>query len=118
VKVVSGAEELCWGINPNDKLMIAIFSDNVLDATRVDPESVVFAEAGAKRAGKKGRIHCRQEDSNYDGLPDLSCSIDVTELEGVRDDRGLVIEQGALIDVTAETYDGMRITGNEMLCGS
>jgi hypothetical protein len=75
----------------------------------VDPESVTFAEAGVKRGGKNGRIQCRQKDINYDGLPDLACSIDVKQL---------VIEQDALsIDVTAETYDGMRITGDEVLCG-
>ena len=109
IKIISGAKTLCRGINSNDKLIIAILSNDVLDATMVDPESVTFAEAGVKRGGKNGRLQCSQKDSNYDGLPDLTCSIDVKQL---------VIEQDALsIDVTAETYDGMRIMGDEVLCG-
>jgi hypothetical protein len=109
IKILSGADALCRGINSNHKLIIAILSNDLLDATLIDPESVIFAEAGVKRAGKNGRLQCRQEDRNYDGLPDLVCSIDMTQL---------VIEQGALsIDVTADTYDGIKIMGDEVLCG-
>ncbi len=109
VKIKSGAEALCRGITSKDKLIIAILSNDVLDATLIDPRSVIFAEAGVKRAGKNGRLQCGQEDSNHDGLPDLVCTIDVSQA---------VTEQRALsIDVTAETYDGLRIMGDEVLCG-
>jgi hypothetical protein len=109
VKIISGVDALCQGIRSNDKLRIAILSNDVLDATLVDPESVRFAKAGVKRAGKNGRLQCRYGDGNDDGLPDLVCSIDVAQV---------VIEEGALsVDVTAETYDRISIMGNEILCG-
>jgi hypothetical protein len=108
VEIKRGEEALCGGVDPNDKLVVVIRSNDVLDATLIDPGSVSFAGAGVKRGGEKGRLLCHQKNSNSDGPPDLVCSIDVTQL---------VIDQGALsIEVTAVTLGGLRIWGEDIFC--
>jgi hypothetical protein len=108
IKIEPSAEALCGDINSNNRLNIVIYSNDVLDATLVDPESIIFAEAGVMRAGKSERPQCHQKDINHDGLADLECGIDMTQL---------VIEQDVLsVSVKAEAYDGMIIIGDEVLC--
>jgi hypothetical protein len=99
---------LCRNVKAADRLIIAIMSSDIFDATTVIPDAVSFAGAGVKKLGKNGQYLCRQEDTNNDGLLDLSCRIDST---------GLVIEEGASsVVVEAETFDGITIIGEEVIC--
>jgi len=111
IDIIRGADTLC----PNDKnirsddnrLLIAILSSYVFDATTVNPETVSFAGAGIEKAGKNGKYLCHEKDTNKDGLLDLVCRIDSTQL---------VIEEGAeSVVVKAKTFDGITIIGKEPL---
>jgi archaellum component FlaF (FlaF/FlaG flagellin family) len=108
IDIIKGSDKLCLNTNSAYTLIIAILSSDIFDATTVNPETVSFAGAGVKKLGKNGQYLCRQEDTNNDGLLDLSCRIDSTRL---------VIEEGvSAVIVKADTFDGKTIIGEETIC--
>ena len=108
IDIKTGGDMLCRNVKAADRLIIAIMSSDIFDATTVIPDAVSFAGAGVKKLGKNGQYLCRQEDTNNDGLLDLLCRIDSTRL---------VIEEGASsVVVEAETFDGITIIGEEVIC--
>jgi hypothetical protein len=108
IDIKTGGDMLCRNVKAADRLIIAIISSDLFDATTVNPQTVSFAGAGVKKLGKNGQYLCRQEDTNNDGLPDLVCRIDSTML---------AIEEGvSAVIVKADTFDGKTIIGEETIC--
>ena len=87
-------------------LLIAILSFDEFDATTVIPETVLFAGLGIEKVGKNGKYLCHEKDTNKDGLLDLVCRIDATEL----------VKGAEWVTVYAETSTGITIIGKEHVC--
>jgi len=116
IDIIRGADTLCRKVaveSDNNRLLIAILSFDVFNATTVMPETVLFAGAGIEKAGKNGKYLCHEKDTNKDGLLDLVCRIDSTQIKPT----GFVIEDGVVkAIVNAKTSTGITIIGKEPVC--
>lgn len=84
---------------------VAILSSAVVDATLLDPASILLAGASVRMVGKSGRFLCREQDVNKDGLTDLVCDIETAQF---------LIQTGASAAVLeAMLSDGRRIRGED-----
>ena len=110
IEIKKGGNTLCGNTNGSDRLRIAILSSDLFDATTVNPDTVSFGGADIKKDSKNGIYFCHEEDTNNDGLLDLVCRIDSTQM---------VIKEGSSsIVVKAETVDGLTVIGEEDICGA
>jgi len=102
-----GSEPNSVNLGSAGVIPIAILSTAVFDATSVDPASILLASAPIKLVGRNNRMLYHFEDANGDGLLDLVCQIDTDQLQ---------LEIGAAsAELTAQTYDGQRISGKDAI---
>jgi len=87
---------------------VAILSSETFDATTVDPATVSLAGAAVKMAGKSGKYLSHIEDVNGDELMDLVCQVLTEGLVGI------VVGDSVAV-LTAETYDGQAIRGEDSI---
>jgi len=83
---------------------VAIISRAGLDATRVDPNTLIVSDPTNQIHGSTQDFLCRDRDINHDGRLDLVCAVEMTE----------VGQPGSLVlQLEANTYEGIRIHGED-----
>ncbi len=83
---------------------VAIISRAALDATRVNPNTLIVSDPTNQIHGSTQDFLCRDKDINHDGRLDLVCAVEMTE----------VGQPGSLVlQLDANTYEGIRIHGED-----
>ncbi len=86
---------------------VAILSSEDFDALTVDPDTIFLASASVRLAGSSGQFLCDVQDVNNDGYDDLLCDVETAEF---------MIEEGSdTVELTAETFDGVKIVGTDLI---
>lgn len=86
---------------------IAILSSSTFDAMQVDPATLTLAAAGVKLVGNGRNYACFRRYANDDGLPDLVCNIETTQL---------IIQSGqSTLVLEARTFGGQSIRGEDTI---
>ncbi|HZM33743.1 MAG TPA: hypothetical protein VFC18_04545 [Burkholderiales bacterium] len=86
---------------------VAILSSATFNATQVDPASITLSGAAVKLVGKGANQACNAHDVNADGLLDLICQVETSDL---------TLEPGSSIAVLkAKTLSGEDIQGEDLI---
>jgi hypothetical protein len=105
IDIKPGSDDNNINLGSQGVIPVAIFSSDTFDATTVDPETVTLEGAQIKMTGKSSKYLWHEEDVNMDGLMDIVCQVLTDQFE---------IETGETVAVlTAETFDGMQIVGED-----
>jgi hypothetical protein len=89
----------------NDKHVdVIVFSNALLDATQIDPASVLFADASIQQR-KNGNIVYTFTDADGDGLDDFSARFSVNELQLDASDTSATL--------FGATYEGTLLIGSD-----
>jgi len=94
-------------INSAGVIPVAILSSSNIDATEIDPESIILEAASIKLTSKKETALCHEKDVNSDGFIDMLCQIMTDELQ-------IVVGQ-AIAKLQGETYTGNLIRGEDSI---
>ena len=93
-------------------LPVAILSDELFDATRVDPETIQFAGASVATGGQGRRWLAHVDDVNGDGLDDLLVQIEIQGIDPLQLLDGMAFLTGLTIDeLEFEGVDELRLVG-------
>ena len=108
IDIMPGSDQNPINLSSSGVIPVAILGSETFDATAVNGETVRFMGASVKMTGKGGKYLCHEEDVNGDGYTDKICQIS-------KDD-ALQIQPGdALAILTAETYSGDSIRGEDSI---
>ena len=91
-------------LGSNGVVPVAILTDDLFDATTVNPETVNLAGAGVAIRGKGNKYLAHEQDVNDDGLIDLVLQVETENLDPGQFQDGYAILAGA-------TYGGQAIEG-------
>jgi hypothetical protein len=105
IDVLPGAPVNPLNLKSRGVVPVAVLSSQEIDALTVLPETVRLAGAPVRRAGSGGRCLCHESDVDADGLTDLVCQVETSEIRIEGADLTLVLE--------AATTDGRRIRGED-----
>ncbi len=86
---------------------LAILTHANLDPNEINPRTITLEGVGVLLVGKSDKSLCHQQDVNDDGFLDLICNVHIT---------GYRVKPGEyLIRVEAETYDKLRLNGEDRI---
>ena len=86
---------------------LAILSHTSLNPDEINPRTITLEGVGVLLVGKSDKSLCHQSDVNGDGLLDLICNVHIT---------GYRVAPGEyLMRVEAETYDKLRLNGEDRI---
>jgi hypothetical protein len=92
-------------LSSNGVTPVAVLSSAEVDALAVLPGTLRLAGAPVRQAGGGRRWLCHENDVNADGLPDLVCHVETSEIRLPEEEPAVVLE--------AEMSDGGRIRGED-----
>ena len=84
---------------------MAILGSAELDPDAINPRTITLQGIGVMLVGKSDKSLCRKTDTNDDGYLDLVCNVHITGYRVAPGDYRIRIE--------AETYDKLRLTGED-----
>ena len=107
IDIMPGTQPNKINLDSGRVVPVAILGSATFDATQVDPATVRLAGASVSVTGKGDKYSCNEKDVNADGFLDLVCRVKTTDF---------VIEAGdSLADLTAQTFAGERIWGEDSI---
>jgi hypothetical protein len=107
IDIVPGSNQNKINLGSAGIVPVAILSTESFDALEVNEDTIFLAGAGVKIAGKSGQGQCHVQDVNGDGLDDLVCHVETAEF---------MIQEGQdMAELTAETFDGMQVRGEDYI---
>jgi hypothetical protein len=89
-------------------VLAAVYSAPGFDAATIDPDTVTVSGAPIQSHGRSSRLRAAVIDNNWDGLPDLVFSLSLADLPEITQD-------GTLLELQAETMDGVPVAGVDIL---
>lgn len=107
VQVRTGPNSNRINLKSRGTVPVVIPSGGLLDATAIDPATIVFAGAAVKTRRTPPGPDCRVREANGDGLPDLVCQFETQDLD---------LEPGdTTVPLTATTFSGTPVEATALI---
>ncbi len=107
IDIKPGSDPNCFNSDGHGAIPVAILSTSDFDATQVDPTTAQLDGQTVRSVGK-GNLQAHVEDVNGDGLLDLMLQFE--DLDGT------YTPGSGIAVVTALTFDGLAIEGQDSIC--